>query len=127
MRSFFLSAAFLLLALISRADQLAYLSKADAERAASFIRTHKSLYIYCGCCDNETPEKIGVKRVEVRATGLENFYEVIVYDKKRGGKAKSVDLAYTWFREYRKKYLTVASFLGLSHDPCNSFPGSWAW
>jgi hypothetical protein len=53
----------------SFADQLAWLSKADADRAAAYIEGCKKLALYCGCCDNLSMEIIKVKGVEVKFTG----------------------------------------------------------
>ncbi|MBK9191410.1 MAG: hypothetical protein IPM77_07785 [Crocinitomicaceae bacterium] len=62
----------------SFADQLAYLSKADADRAAALLENTKKVALYCGCCDNQELEVIKVKGVEVKYTGYEQYYEVFV-------------------------------------------------
>jgi len=102
-------------------DQLAYLSKADAEKAAAFIRKQRKLFLYCGCCPNAVRFKLRAEKVDVRpAEGREGFYELIVtYTRSRSGTTVSqpVDLAYTWVKS-KFEYHTVGEMLGLAHDPC---------
>jgi len=107
----------------ARADQLAYLSKADAERAAAFIRKQRKIFLYCGCCNNEDRHKLRPEKVEVRYTGFEEFYEVVVtYTGARSAtpESQAVDLAYTWVKK-KFKFDTVGTMLGLAHDPCNPY------
>lgn len=102
------------------ADQLAYLSKADADRAAAFIDGVKKLAIYCGCCDNQEMEVVKVKGTEVKFTGYEQFYEVYVMYSYQGElKSVPVDLAYVWVK-VKGQLQTVGQVLGLEHDPCKT-------
>lgn len=112
--------AFLFISQTSFADQLAYLSKADADRAASYIESVKKLALYCGCCDNQVSEVIKVKGAEVKFTGYEAFYEVFVMYSYQGElKSVPLDLAYAWVK-IKGKVQTIASVLGLEHDPCKT-------
>ncbi|MFT5780419.1 MAG: hypothetical protein ACI837_003381 [Crocinitomicaceae bacterium] len=103
----------------SYADQLAYISKADADRAVQKISKMGSVYLYCGCCSLIAPQKIKPIRVYSKFTNYESYYEVfIVYLDEDGlTREKAVDLAYVW-----KKGLfgakTIGKILGLEHDPC---------
>lgn len=104
----------------SFADQLAYLSKADAERAAAYIETAKKVIFFCGCCDKSAVEKIKVRGVEVKYTGTEQFYEVYVsYSYQKEIKSVAVDLAYVWVN-IKGELQTVGKALGLEHDPCKA-------
>lgn len=77
------------------ADQLAYLSKTDADRAATLLESTKKVALFCGCCDNQEVEVIKVKGVEVKYTGYEQYYEVFVMYSYQGElKSVPVDLAY---------------------------------
>tara|TARA_R110002096_G_scaffold206192_9_gene392379 strand:- start:834 stop:1289 length:456 start_codon:yes stop_codon:yes gene_type:complete len=60
------------------ADQLAYISKADAERAAEHIQDQQLIITYCSLCDNEPVELWHVQETKVAHTGYENYFEVIV-------------------------------------------------
>lgn len=123
MKTFVLLLLFVGFATFAKADQLAYLSKEDAEKAATFIRTQKALYLYCGCCDGDTPTKIKPISVEVRYTNYENYYELVLTYKDENGQTQTteIDLAYVWFKR-KKKMLTVGTEMLLEHDPCNPFP-----
>lgn len=124
MKAFILFLFLIGFATVSKADQLAYLSKSDAEKAAAYIRKQRKLFLFCGCCDGDVPLKIRPEKVEVRYTGYEEFYEVVVtYTPGRESTPSSVpvDLAYVWAKKKFKTF-TVASALKLEHDPCKAFP-----
>ncbi|MBI3134008.1 MAG: hypothetical protein HYZ14_04960 [Bacteroidetes bacterium] len=122
MKKFILSVITLFLVQsVSLADQLAYLSKADADRAAAFIENAKKVALFCGCCDNTEMEVIKVKGVEVKFTGYEQFYEVYVMYSYQGElKSTPVDLAYVWVKTKGVGLQTVGQALGLAHDPCKT-------
>ncbi len=112
---------------LAQADQLAYLSKTDAEKGAALIRKQKYIYLFCGCCDNDKSSKVKIERVEVRFTGYENYYEIYVIttsEKESDGKSNPneypLDLAYAWFKK-KKEYVTVGKLLDLPHDKCQEF------
>jgi hypothetical protein len=103
------------------ADQLAYLSKADADRAANFLEKQKTVGIYCGCCDNDVLEAVEISGVEVKYTGYEQYYEVYIkYKSNDELKTVAVDLAYLWVNTKGIGIQTVGKALGLEHDPCNT-------
>jgi hypothetical protein len=103
------------------ADQLAYLSKADADRAANFLEKQKKVGMYCGCCDNDVLEPVKISGVEVKYTGYEQYYEVFIKYKSNGElKTVAVDLAYLWIKTKGVGLQTVGKALGLEHDPCNT-------
>lgn len=103
------------------ADQLAYLSKTDAERAAAFLEIQKKVGIYCGCCDNDVLTAVKITGVEVKYTGYEQYYEIYIKYKSKGElKTEAVDLAYLWVKTKGVGLQTVGKALGLEHDPCNT-------
>lgn len=105
----------------SFADQLAYLSKADADRAAALLENTKKAVLFCGCCDNAAMEQIKLKGVEVKFTGYEQYYEVYVMYSYHGElKSVPVDLAYIWIKTKGVGVQTVGKALGLEHDPCKA-------
>ena len=101
------------------ADQLAYISKTDAEKAAKVLVGKKAI-LYCGCCQSDNQIKIKILSTEVRYTNYENFYEVYIsYINKNGEKiTKPIDLAYVWIKD-NGKVQTVGQILKLEHDPCS--------
>lgn len=109
--------------LSAKADQLAYLSESDAQKAAERILQFETVYLYCGCCDDDSPRVVQVENVRIRKTDYEEYYEVVlVYTENGLEKEEGVDLAYTWIRK-KGKFKTIGSLLRLDHDPCKPFPG----
>ena len=100
------------------ADQLAYITKAEAEKIAKLIK-NKEIVLFCGCCDNDTPEKVKVIDTRIRYTNYEDYYEVFVTFQKADGEiiTQTLDFAYVWMK-HRRKFKTVGQILGMEHDPC---------
>lgn len=118
---FFTLLLLLVFAPISKADQLAYLSKADAEKGAALIEQYKKVILFCGCCDNSAIEKIKIQSVEVKHTGYENYYEITVSYVDHGElKSVPLDLAYVWVKTKKEGVQTIGALLGLEHDPCKT-------
>lgn len=115
----FLFSLFVLFSFASQADQLAYISKQDAERAAEKINKMSSVYLFCGCCSLVEPEKVKVIEAKVQHTGYENYYEVILTCEKENGERieKALDLAYVW-KKTLFGHKTIGKLLKLEHDPC---------
>jgi len=104
----------------AKADQLAYLTKTDAERGAEFIRENPSLVLHCGCCAGYSFEKVEAVNVTVKHTGYEDYYEIIIefIDIRGNERSEAIDLAYVWTKE-EDKYVTIGQVLELEHDPCS--------
>ncbi len=104
-----------------KADQLSYLSKKDAKKASRVMKKLDSVYLFCGCCDENVIEVARIVKVEVKFTGYENYYEIILTykDKKDNLQTMGVDLAYVWSKK-NKKIQTIGQILKLEHDPCRS-------
>lgn len=102
------------------ADQLAYISKSQAAEAVEFLEKKKYVYLFCGCCDNETPEKVKIEHVSYRHTCYEDYYEVVLYYISENGEVdeKGIDLAYVWYKKRRKQGKTIAKILKYEHDSC---------
>ena len=101
------------------ADQLAYISKAQADEAVAFISTLNKVYLFCGCCEIRKPEKVKPVKVYAKHTGHASYYEVHLEYTDETGKIKTtpLDLAYVWYRKLRK-YNTIGDALKLEHDRC---------
>lgn len=106
-------------ALQSQADQLAYISKSDAQEAVAFLKKNPKLFLFCGCCSMEKPREVTVIKAEVTYTGYEEYYEVIITYKTASGNevTEAIDLAYAW-KKSMFRYHTIGKLLGLEHDPC---------
>jgi hypothetical protein len=110
----------------SYADQLAYISKEDADKAVALISKMKTLYLFCGCCQMEKPIRANIVKVYAKHTGYEEYYEVYIdYINERGETLteQPLDLAYVW-RKKTGKYKTIGQLLELEHDYC-VLPKNW--
>lgn len=107
------------------ADQLAYISKAEADEAVEMIQKMKSIYLFCGCCSLVEPIKVKPTKVYAEYTNYEDYYEVIIeyIDDQGNTVTDHLDLAYVW----KKKlfgYKTIGQLMGLEHDYCVK-PNDW--
>ncbi|MDG1331445.1 MAG: hypothetical protein P8P74_03900 [Crocinitomicaceae bacterium] len=120
-----LTILFITISTLSYADQLAYISKADADRAVAKIEKMKSIYLFCGCCSLKEPEKVQPIKVYMKHTGYEEYWEVYIQYLDEDGITRDIplDLAYVW----KKKlfgYKTIGDVLKLEHDYCVK-PKDW--
>ena len=44
--------------LVCKADQLAYITKAQAKEATDFLKEQKQVVLWCACCKNDKKELI---------------------------------------------------------------------
>lgn len=110
---------FIAISSLTYADQLAYITKADADRAVEKIEKMKSIYLFCGCCSLEAPVKVEPVKVYAKHTGYEEYWEVYVQyvDKDGVTRDEPLDLAYVW-KKGLFKYKTIGQLLDLDHDTC---------
>ena len=88
---------FSMLAVGAQADQQAILTKEEAEKTVAFLESHKEIILFCGCCSNDTRDKILISRIsydceyadwcQVRVEGVNTETNEEVN--------KRIDLAYT--------------------------------
>ena len=105
----------------AKADQLSYLSKKEAKKASRVMKKLDSVYLFCGCCDENVIEVARTVKVEVKFTGYKSYYEIILTykDQKNNLQTRPVDLAYVWSNK-NKKLQTIGQILKLEHDPCRN-------
>jgi hypothetical protein len=115
----------LFITVFSYADQLAYITKAEAEEAAAYINKHKKVLLFCGCCSLIEPEKVTVVRAEAVHTGYEDYYEVTIHYLDDEGQEvnKNIDLAYVWTKRLFR-YKTLGAVFNMEHDHCVT-PNNW--
>ena len=109
----------LFLSFSTLADQLAYISRAEAEKAAAYINKRKKVVLFCGCCSLIKPKEVKVIRAEAVHTGYENYYEVTIHylDEKGQEVNKNIDLAYVWVKKFFR-YKTLGMIFNMDHDYC---------
>lgn len=101
--------------LVCKADQLAYITKAQAKEATDFLKEQKQVVLWCACCKNDKKELINIQNVDYTHTGHENFYQIYITDDQ--GKTHDIDLAYVHYILGQKAYC-VGKMLGYTCDPC---------
>lgn len=110
---------------LAYADQLAYISKENAEEAAAYLLKKKTVYLFCGCCVMQEPLKAKIVEAKAVYTGYENYWEVEVVWLGEDGERRTerLDLAYVWKKQLFG-YKTLGTILGLEHDYCVK-PNNW--
>lgn len=114
----FLLAAFLTTTAITVfADQAAWITKAQAEKAAAFLKKHKEIRHYCAPCDDKGDRVEEIVNVEaVKIEGQENYWEVQV-------NGQGIDLAYVYFKAKKGKWKNLAKEVNLKvHDVPKKLP-----
>jgi len=97
--------ALLLTAISAHADQQAWVSQRDADRAAALMQVGATVRLFCAPCADPAPTAVRVARVEVKSTGTQDLWEVEV-------NGQPVDLAYAYV-ERDGRWENLALLLGL--------------
>ena len=75
------------------ADQAAYITQAQAQKAAAFLKDKKQIRHYCNPCDDKGDRVEDISTVEaVAVTDSKPYWEVLV-------NGKGIDLAYVYFQD----------------------------
>ena len=104
-RSAFLATCLIFGGLIAMADQQAYITQAEAQRALELLTDANEIMHFCAPCGDEGPTPEIIEALDVAATGYESFYELKV-------NGNGVDLAYT-YALIDGAWTNVAMVLGL--------------
>jgi hypothetical protein len=105
--------------LFSKADQLAYISKSQADKAVKFLENKNELLLWCACCENDQKRKIKVTSVYAEFVNYQHYFQVILEGVEESGKKVRIelDLAYVHFKK-GKKAKCVGKALKFKCDPC---------
>lgn len=124
-----LSFLILILALPSKADQLAWITEAQAQKATEFLKTQKKVILHCACCDNDPKQKVKIKNIVYRHPKMggqvqKEYYQVFVTIKVDGQwKEVGLDLAYVHIKK-GKNTACLGKELKFDCDPCTE-PFAW--
>ncbi len=109
------------------ADQLQWVTKEEAEATIKYLKENKvkKALLWCACCDDDKPVLLKIKKIEMKYTGYDNFYEVVFTGKLEDGSAFSqgVDLAYIHIRFEDWAY-SIGVVMKFECDPCT---GPFFW
>jgi hypothetical protein len=88
------------------ADQAAYITQAQAEKAAAFLKDKKQIRHYCAPCDDKGDRVEEISTVEAVPAGYQQYWEVKV-------NGEGVDLAYVYFLNKDGKWKNLAKELDI--------------
>lgn len=88
------------------ADQAAYISRAEAEKAAAFLKDKKEIRHYCAPCDDKGDRVEEITNVEAAPAGYQQYWEVKV-------NGEGIDLAYVYFQTKKGKWKNLAKELDI--------------
>ncbi len=83
------------------ADQAAYITKDEAERAVALLKGKTQIKHYCEPCDDKSITTQEIETIEAVPAGYEDFWEVKV-------NGEGIDLAYVYYNEKKEKWKNVA-------------------
>lgn len=121
MKTFILVISLLACSSSSFADQLAYITKEQAEMTVAYFTDKgiEEVALWCACCDKDLKVKVAVVNVYYKYTGYEKYYQVYITGTTLKGKFidEGVDLAYVHVRK-GKRWYCLGKELGFECDPC---------
>ena len=83
------------------ADQAAYITQAQAEKAAAFLTGKMQIRHYCAPCDDKGDRVEDIKNVTAAPVGYQEYWEVKV-------NGEGIDLAYVYFQTEEGKWKNLA-------------------
>ena len=119
----------ILISMSASADQLAYLTKAQADKAIKFLNDNQvcNMILWCACCEGEPMRKAKITKYYTRYTGYENYYEIVLEGQLTDGEEEyingPVDLAYVFLRAGTQAKC-LGKLLNMKCDPC-TLPFEW--
>ena len=91
-------------AVAAYADQAAYITKAQAEKAATFLTGKMQIRHYCAPCDDKGDRVEDIKDVVAAPAGYQEYWEVKV-------NGEGIDLAYIYFQTEDGRWKNLAKEL----------------
>ena len=105
----------------STADQLAWITKEQAEKTVSYFEDENigEVVLWCACCDNDPKIKVNVERVTYKKAADPAYYEVYIVGTTSDGRTinEPVDLAYVHIKR-GGKWRCLGKELKFECDPC---------
>lgn len=92
------------------ADQAAYITQAQAQKAAAFLKDKKHIRHYCNPCDDKGDRVEEISTVEaVAVTDSKPYWEVLV-------NGKGIDLAYVYYQNEDGEWKNLAKKMKIKVD-----------
>lgn len=86
------------------ADQAAYITKDQAERAVALLQGKTQIKHHCAPCDDKSIRTEEIETIEAAPAGYEDFWEVKI-------NGEGIDLAYVYFEDKKGRWKNVAKEL----------------
>lgn len=106
---------------ISYSDQLAWITKEQAEKTVKYIEENEisQVILWCACCDNDYKLLLNLSDIYYKPASDPQYYEIWVEGTKfnGGGFKDAVDLAYVHIQK-GSKWKALGNVLGFECDPC---------
>ncbi len=104
------------------ADQLAWITKDQAEATVQYFKDKdiQQAVLWCACCDNDYKLLVEISRIYYKQVeGQDQYYQVWIEGTKQtgGGLKQAVDLAYLHIKK-GSKWKCVGTVMGFECDPC---------
>ena len=121
MRKFLIVIVLLLAVKFVYADQLAWITKEQAQKTVAYFneREVSQVILWCACCDNDPKMLINVEGVTYKPASDANYFEVYITGTTFDGKRfdQPVDLAYVHVLR-GSKWRCLGKELKFECDPC---------
>lgn len=115
----------LLLTHFAKADQLALISREQAEKAVTYLKKEGVAILWCSCCDNDPIKRVTINEVFMKETDNGKYYSVVLKGRDEQGKEveEFLDLAYVFVKKGSKGH-SLGKVLKFDCDPCVK-PFNW--
>lgn len=115
----------LLVSHFAKADQLALVSREQAEKAVAYLKKESVAILWCSCCESDTMKRVTINEVFVKQTENGKYYSVVLKGRDEQGKEveEYLDLAYIFVKKGNKGQ-ALGKVLKFDCDPCVS-PFNW--
>ena len=116
----------MLVSLLSKADQLAWVTREQAKEATDFLLTQSEVVFWCACCEKGDKTLIKISNAYFKpVTAHPEYFEVFILgmDSDNKSRNESFDLAYLHYQE-NGMAVCLATGLGFECDPCTQ-PFKW--
>lgn len=111
--------ALLLTSFFAKADQLAALTREQAEKAVAYLKKESSIILWCSCCENESLKRVTINEVFIKADKDGKYFSVVLKGRDDDGKEieEYLDLAYVFVKKGQKGH-SLGKVLKFKCDPC---------
>lgn len=122
MRKFFIVILLLFAVKLSYSDQLAWITKEQAEKTVAYFEDNEigQVVLWCACCDNDVKTKLNLTNIYFRKVKEDpRYYEVVFAGTYMGGEKleEAFDLAYVHVKR-GGKWRCLGTELKFECDPC---------